>query len=326
MKKFLMLRQKSYRGIEVEGDFYCLLAKSMVDQGFFDQSEVWIGGDESNEGVVYESDGFKVRLFRSLENTTDYNPDVLFTRGGYSEYIPVLERYKDAIKIYWCGGKNNVPVLPGKWDIILYTNEKLVPQFGSSKPVKMLKGAAEVFHPLEEEKIYDLCYVANINRPVKNHKLLLDALRKIDKRLKVILVGETHDCLPKYPGHATEMLKIARSLDHNISTPGHQAKEEVNRIMNQSKFGIICSEVSDSPRVLVEYLAAGIPVLCNKNLMDYSYYINNDTGAAFYPKDFADGIKMMHESYSKYNPHGYFKEHFTIKRITRRLYEEIYSG
>jgi hypothetical protein len=38
--------------------------------------------------------------------------------------------------------------------------------------------------------------------------------------------------------------------------------DEVNRLMNRAKFGVVCGRDDGAPPILTEYMLAGLPVLC----------------------------------------------------------------
>lgn len=324
MNKFVLIRQAKYEGYTIEDDYYCLLAKAMVTNGLFAEAEVWIEDARFEDKIILSDGNYRVRLFKSFKNINEPSPDVLFVRDGLRPYIPVLDRYKDSLRIYWRAGFDNAPHWYPDFDIVLYADDKQVDEILSLNPnyltAPMYKSAStDVYKPLSEKKLYDLCYVANVNRPVKNHYMLLDALDRVDRKISCVFVGDT-SAHENHGTYASDVMNRAAESKHDIVFLGKISKNDTNTTMNQSKFGVICSEKEDSPRVIAEYLAAGIPVLCNSNLMDCDFYINDETGISRSPDDFSDGIDHMLDNYKTYSPHNYFMNNLTIDIISRYIY------
>ena len=60
---------------------------------------------------------------------------------------------------------------------------------------------------------------------------------------------------------------------NNIEFLGHMSRLEVNKILNESKFGIVNSNRTDGcPRVITEVLTTGTPLFINDSTRVLSYY------------------------------------------------------
>ncbi len=327
MNKIMMLRSTKWLDRhDISADFYCMLIKYFVDSGYFQEGEVWIQDKTQDGKVLFNSAGFKIECFKDLTDVkVESPPDVLYVRGGSGggDYLQTISQCKEAIKIYWSGNRLNIPV-QDIYDIVYVTDESNKDKLKNSIVKRLIKGVVEdVFKPLDVVKVYDICYVANVNRIVKNHMLLINALKIVNHPLNIIFVGDIVGGNSIERFYVEKIINAAKQLSHNITFTGIKDKKSVNIIMNQSNFGVICSEDEDSPRVLSEYMAAGIPVLCNKNLIDNTFYINKDTGITVSPDEFGDGIITMLGTYKSYKPFDFFYDNLRISVIAEDLYKTI---
>ena len=148
--KFLMLRGQVptdrnpkeivFDKIEEVDDVWSLLIYEMTS--YEDQTELWYWG--GNRSKLF-APNFLERWVPSFETyRNDFVPDVIFCRGGFQEYHPVLERFPKAIKIYYGAGRRFLPQ-PGfyDYDIILQDSPEQVEickeKFPNSLRYKYLK-------------------------------------------------------------------------------------------------------------------------------------------------------------------------------------------
>ena len=69
--------------------------------------------------------------------------------------------------------------------------------------------------------------------------------------------------------------------------------DEVNRLMNRARFGVVCGRDDGAPAILTEYMLAGLPVLANAALSCGRQYILPETGMTATADGFADGIATL---------------------------------
>lgn len=126
----------------------------------------------------------------------------------------------------------------------------------------------EIFKPMNLEKEYDLIFVGRLEKN-KGINLLLEALLEIKKlrnremdNISLLVVGEgpLREGLLRY---------CANSLKDNVVFYGWaKDSQEVAKLLNQSKVLVMPSYNEGGPRVVLEAMACGVPVLAtNVGLM-----------------------------------------------------------
>lgn len=117
---------------------------------------------------------------------------------------------------------------------------------------------SEVFKPIGLNKIYDIIFVGRLEAN-KGIDLLLQAI-KLLSNLKFKIVGD---------GSLNKVLKNSISLLSNVSfSPGVENQKDIAKLMNESKILLMSSYNEGGPRVVLEAMACGVPVLAtNVGLM-----------------------------------------------------------
>jgi glycosyltransferase involved in cell wall biosynthesis len=168
-------------------------------------------------------------------------------------------------------------------------------------------------HPLGCEKEYDLCYVS-FPSVRKNHDLLFRAMAKLAARdLSCVCVGGRR-------GDNSEALReLAERLGVRVDFTGEASKAEVNAYVNKSRIGVIASKRDSAPRAMLEYMAAGVPVLVNAELRAGLRYVGPKAGLVCPPAEFARGIAEMLDNLSSYTPRAHFLEHYSRERVVAKF-------
>lgn len=163
-------------------------------------------------------------------------------------------------------------------------------------PVGPEFAAIDQFHPLGTPTDYDLIYVAAA-QAYKRHDVLLDALERCPRDVRALFVfgyGEDADAIRE---------RIARAgLSVDCIGPPGVDHDEVNRLMNAARFGVVCGRDDGAPAILTEYMLAGLPVLATADLACGRQYILPETGMLASPDDFADAILTMRDAAEHYDP------------------------
>ena len=254
--KLLMLRghvpqdrspdEIKYRKIDEVDDIYELLAYYLGDEG----CEILYEG--GSRDVSY-SDKCACRWVPSMKkHELPWKPDVIFIRGAFDFYKPMLKRYPDATKIYYGAGKNWLPENAGHYKIVLVDSLRQKELAAAKNVFNTLiwkKPVAPMFKYQERDRMYDLCFVAAIPD---------------DARKNVKWVYET---CPSY----YKVLQLGFQPKNFIIPPNfkirHLLRSDMPRAMNKCRLGIVPYTKDDSgPRAMVEMMACGLDVVCLKSV------------------------------------------------------------
>lgn len=108
-----------------------------------------------------------------------------------------------------------------------------------------------IFKPLDLEKKYDLIFVGRLAKN-KGLDLLLEIAGKTNYRILIVGMGPLYDYLKHQ----------IKNHGLNINMQGWvKGSSEVSRLINESKALIMLSDSEGGPRVVLEALACGVPVI-----------------------------------------------------------------
>ncbi len=168
--------------------------------------------------------------------------------------------------------KNFYPLLYNKSDLLfsnsIHINNDLEANFGVSVPMKVIYNPIEVEpdNPFIDEYAGELPFqLINVGShiPVKDQSLILKAMHRLDARISLTLLGS---------GPLTEELKkLSRELGigDSIKMPGRVS--DVKRRLSQQDCFVLSSKTEGFPNVLLEAMAAGLPVIstnCNSGPLE----------------------------------------------------------
>ena len=171
----------------------------------------------------------------------------------------------------------------------------------------------DTFRPLGNTKIYDVIYVAAA-QPYKRHDILFDALARSPRRLKALCVfgyGEMADDLRRQAAD--------RNLDIDMVGPPGVGFDEVNRLMNLARVGVVCGRDDGAPAILTEYMLAGLPVLANAGLTCGLQFITPETGRVAEPEVFAEGLLDLLAIAPRLDPRATVLARWTWPHTAERL-------
>jgi len=174
--------------------------------------------------------------------------DTIFSRGGFDYYVPAMEYYKNAYKIYYGAGARIRPKNNIKYDLVLVDSllqkEQLKPYCNAHL---WIKPAANHFKPQDVDKEYDICYIAN---PASKKQAMFKRVKwvyeTLPKELRILHLGNPGKYKP--PKNVTVMMVGREDMPHWI---------------NKCRLGI-CPYINydSAPRALVEMNACGLAVVC----------------------------------------------------------------
>ena len=169
------------------------------------------------------------------------------------------------------------------------------------------------FRPLNLPKVYDIVYVAAA-QPYKRHDILFEALNKLPRTFRALCVcgyGEMGDTLRQ------QVKELAINVDF-IGPPG-VSFDDVNRLINQARIGVVCGIHDGAPAILTEYMLAGIPVLANSQLSCGLQYITPQTGRVASGSQFAEGLREVMANLPTFNPRPVVLDNWTWPHTVGRL-------
>lgn len=305
-------RQIMFNTLDECDDMWTQLAYNLSMEGY---GEIWYWGGKRK--VDYKGNFVERWIFSFKERRYDFNPDVIFCRGGFPEYDMVLRRNPDAFKIYYGAGFRRIP--PKKqfqnYDLILVDTPQQLKAAKDKLPDKnikiMIKPAAEnIFTPSQiPDKVYDIILVGNYSRGInKGHDFVF---QKIGTRMKILSVGNVpKNIRKKYPF---------------VKFQGWIPRCRIPNQYAMSKVAVICCGTEDScPRVIPEALACGVPiVVLNRVNIWKEKYINIQTGTSCSNDDFLHTVKMMVETYKDYTPLEYYMNNLSLNVSVENILNEI---
>ncbi|NHT77826.1 glycosyltransferase family 4 protein [Rhizobiaceae bacterium CRRU44] len=324
--------------IAVDGGYIERLPLACLKAGLVDSAEIWTHwrGGHPPETRAGPSSHLKRRVFRMngpdapfasndmLGHIAAFGaPHILCVWGlGVSEEI--LLACRDSFKIY-----NSIdapalripPEVSRYFDLILtgaQWQSDAVHERHPDMPTAILPIGPEfasdtTFHPLDMPKTYDIIYVAAA-QSYKRHDILFDAMAKLPRSLRALCVcgyGELTD--------AFRQQVAERGISVDIIDPPGVPFEEVNRLMNTARIGVVCGVDDGAPAILTEYMLAGLPVLANSALSCGGQFITPKTGRTASAEDFHLAIADMLKTLSSFDPRAVVRANWTWPHSIRRL-------
>ena len=184
----------------------------------------------------------------------DFKPDVIFARGGFEEWKPILKRYPNAVRIYYGAGDRIFPEDHIKYDIILVDSAKQLEK-GKCRglPVyQWVKPAAPIFRPIPNaDKPYDAVYVGDGRFPFRAKiKNVNWVYKTVPKDIRLLHLGWSGAYKP--PANVT-VKRVTR--------------DEMPAMYAKCRVGVVPYRSYDSaPRVIPEMSAMGLPVLVSEGV------------------------------------------------------------
>jgi len=241
-------------------------------------------------------------------------PNVIFCRGGFPEYHAVLDRFPNAVKIYYGAGRRFLPQIGYfDYDIILQDSQEQVAVCKQKYPYKevslYIKPAADnIFYPHDVEKRYDVCFPANGSQAqLKGHAFVYGTA---PSDLKILNLGNKSKF--KVPNNVTSYRVLRPKMAENISL---------------CKVGIVTvqSNVDSCPRVIPEMLACGIPIVVLEGARFWvdKYIKSGITGEIASKEIFWDTVRHVLENVDRYSPRDYYLKNLSLEHASSFLREKV---
>ena len=316
-KLVLLSHYNSYPSARIHhfctSQWYLLVMEQLQRLGFLDHAEAWFVSDVAMEFVQH---GVTVRCFESFDAMAEASEptDVLWVRGKCKAYVDVMNRMPARLRVYYPASKRFITSDWNHFDVLLVDDARQVgpvSRLGAATAVhRVIKTAdPEIFRPLDGvEKLYDLCMIGGMQLTRKNYGALVQTL-KSDPSLTAVVIG-------KQVPNTVEQLKATGAAIRFIDFCG---REELNRVMNQSRIGFVPSVMDAAPRVILEFMSAGVPVLLNSAILGGRDYITPETGVLAAEAEFAKVARRICDSEVKLNVRKGFEHNFRPEKAAEHL-------
>lgn len=295
----------------VRHDIYCLILRRLQTAGVLRDVHVVFHSDRSE---WFDVDGLNVYAVRSLADLPDacLTGDHLFVRGDKRPYLPALRRGKWSKWTFYGASRRFFPRYTWGYNGVFVDEPEhldvIARNFPRILPLRFIKTADDrIFKPLPgAAKHYDVCCFGHMNSHPKNFKVLPTVV-KAKPQYRYVMIGRKDERL------AQELDKICPTITY----AGAVSQVEANRLLNQSRMGLILSAHDGAPRTILESMAAGLPQLVNRQLVAGRCYINERTGVVAEVVDFPERIDYMLETEDRFQAAAEFQVHFSPNRATQ---------
>lgn len=222
---------------------------------------------------AYYRDNLCVEWVHSLKGTNFEAPDIIVARGGFKEYVPYLQKYPNAFKIYYGANHGCIPRDGIKYDMVWVdckAQANLVSSIGLV-PYIINKPAPSIFNILKYRKKWDCAFVAI--HPNDKRKQVDWVYKTCPSSLKILQLGNYPKGI-KVPKNVT----VKKILHPNMP-----------KALNKCKVLIAPYTGEDSgPRCITEAEACGVKTI---SLNDVK--INTDNRACASKMNFWSVVKTM---------------------------------
>lgn len=299
-----------FNKIEACDDVWSNLFHSMLSDN--DKGELWYWNGTRTKRFTHN---FTERWLPTFsKHIIDFVPDVIFCRGGFSEYHSVLKRFPNAISVFYGAGRRYLPQ-PGftDYDIILQDSPEQVKvcknKFPKALTTLFIKPAADnIIYPMDCKIEHDVCFPANGLQPFKGHKFIY---KTVPKDIKLLNLGN-NPCGYKYPNNVTSY----RILRTEIAQ--HYAK---------CKMGIVVvnNAIDSCPRVIPEMLACGLPIVVLDTVRFWKgkYIVPGVTGELATKDNFWKIVRYILNNLKIYNPRKYYEQNLSLSIAAKFLRGKI---
>lgn len=315
------INDRPYEDVETSSDYWTVFASKLLEKGWYDEVEIWYQEDEGHRPVnsFIHSTGmlerYKPEGFRYIKR--EIPVDVLFVRGDMKEYKSVIDQLPDAFTIYYPSGPyycpSFIPDLSFVEDPIHIGPVKL--RTGSNVELFKKSCVSKYFSPNHYigKKQWDIAFVCCA--PIAERKrlsLLFKILHKLPN-VSAVVIGLTDE----------KLIKEAKGL--NITWKGWMPRKGMNFVLSQCKIGLVLStaEKDGCPRVIMEYLASGLPVVVSDKTCCSSIYVNRQTGFVASDEELPEAIEECLEISSFLDIRNYFNTVLSMGCSVRHFAETV---
>jgi len=304
-------KETYYNSLEDCDDMWTHLANALTEQTGIGEILYWNG-----DRKVHYTNRFTEKRIKTFEGyKPSFTPDVIFARGGFSEYDYIIKSFPKTIKIYYGAHAKRFFPQDDKvyYDIIFVDSQEqksiVSEKFPNSYVTLFIKSTVEnIMFPHKVKKEYDVCFPANgSQKKFKEHEWVFSTA---PKDLKILNLGNTS----------------------GLSVPSHITSYKVNRKAiakeySKCRVGIVCcnKDLDSCPRVLPEMLACNIPVVCTNTFHFWSdLYMNKDTGILVNKETLWDAVRYTLKNVERFKPRTFYEKNLSIKKSVEHIKEHLY--
>lgn len=304
----------------LETDIYFRLLAELVNNKWSPWVALWTYADED---ASFELKGVHVRCVSDWQQIAgNHLCDILFVRADRELFLPVLKSGIARRTVFYGASSRGIPRHWKRFHAILVDDESHIPIVRQFYPqayiTPFLKTAApETFFPIQHtQKEYDICiagkFVEGMPNTFEDIKAVLDKC----SGLRIVICGETDE----------SFIQQLPDSDNNVTLTGRVSRQQLNTIFNTSKLALLTeARVDAAPRVLLEYMASGVPILANRKLMSVKKFMLSGCGEMAETPEFPVVVSRMLQDIHAYNPRAVFEEHFTPPKVAADLATHIHN-
>jgi len=315
------INDSPYEDVETSSDYWTVFASKLLEKGWYDEVEIWYQENEDHpvQTPHIHSTGLKEIFKPKGYGYSSYEKpiDVLFVRGDMKEYRPVIDQLSNAFTIYYPSGPyycpSFVPNLSFVEDPIQIDTVKL--RTGSNVELFKKSCVSKYFstNHYVGKKQWDIAFVCCA--PIAERKrlsLLFKILRKLPN-VSAVVIGLTDE----------KLIEEAKEL--NITWKGWMPRKEMGLVLSRCKIGLVLStaEKDGCPRVIMEYLASGLPIVVSDKTCCSSIYVNRQTGFVASDEELPEAIEECIEISGFLDIKNYFNTVLSMGCSVRHFAETV---
>lgn len=280
-------------------DFYLLQGIWFLENDKFDEVVIWrLQPKNKVKDIVFDINGKKFiqKWVNDFNECLKYpSPEYSFFRGGFREYDNLVKQNSKHLghTLYLGAGIRTRPEFGGHYHKTLVEDEMDM-MFGWMAHPFYKTCNPNIFKPLNLEKKYDLIWICNNTQITqKGQGFFIKEISDSEylKSLKILHVGNK----PQVGKNLCNKYNV-----NNIIFNGLVDRLRLNKLINQSKFGIVTSNNKDGcPRVLTEIMCTGTPLIVRVETRFLDYY--KDLGVVGHWSRKEDLDKKIKQAFDNYD-------------------------
>jgi Glycosyltransferase len=300
---------------------FCYLFQKLIDKKIIKDVLVVIESSR-HSGSKYLSSNMSILAVPHIDELKPYlrEDDIILARGGWRSWFPFLQEWHDLGRwlLFYRAASNR-----GAWkfwDIVLNDLQTGFAQdkvgrfyYPINKPVD-----PNLFYPMDEPKIYDLCIGASHIHEKKGQWKIVAVLDSYKKRY-----GKKLQCV--LPGAFRQLRSYEILSDHpDIFMSGMLGKNELRKIYNQSRLFVHCGGAGQNDRGPLEAMSCGTPVMLASEQYHPGWMNSLSTPLSFHisPDEPDIAAQQIHETMKLVKNDNIWRER-SVTLAVKTYFEEV---